>query len=843
MSHQKYTLLKQHIFSIQPSSAIAELPVFNELAKSTPSEIAWLCIGSQIMPRSDLLALIRMDKALLQSIILWLVQDIKNIAECNRDVLRYLIGKSSKSFLQAQHNKLRGLTIGYWFLHTRTWWALDILGTSGINPYYDKDGTCLLSEKVFPLGSNIIKACQHAVKNNYVIPQSEDVLHHFIYAHCQEEKQFDLLTALHGFFAIGIIPHNATSASTFSLLSRSPLRRKNPLAFILALQYISKKYPSVLQLTHQGLGVLEQSPTVEMALLTYAHNDSVWQSSHVQEYIETNHRALLHALEKHYYPDLVSLVSGHEDMEKPTLAQKVLEVADVNIRTAAEGVNDWMGVYAARLEHLELYPAAKALFHYALLEFQRAAEWTKVPESLWHVFFMEHEQKNHLWDNAISVAYEECRSLIKEMTLCKSLGYESTYRHVALYVETRMKPFLQGRPAVLSGTVFMRVFSEFLTKYPELLRHTARRLQSQLLNIPVIAETSKVETKEVLPPSGGAISGDNTEPIAVRLYTEDALSRYKVYVDEQPKREQNIAFHKRLVSDKLHAKTLARSNGALPHLNALRSTFLHFKDVIDHIENHLYLCDSGSGAFYVPPVLIVGGPGIGKTFFLHELARAIKTTFEMIGLESVTAGFEITGLSEGYASGAPGKLLNCLITSPTLNPIVLLDEIDKAGGDSRYAVVNRLLPLLERYTAQKYKDECLPIEIDASHIVWFATANDETKLSGPIKSRFDTFYLPNPNAEQKNALTQGVYSRIIESNLWGKHLDKTLSDNVLSALSRASTPGAARDIRRILTTACARALREKTPCILISHLGLSSTPIMPWDEEPRALLQQKRSIV
>lgn len=840
MGHKQYIRLEHLILGVEPSAAIEQMPLFQELATTMPREIAWLCVTSQTVERSDLLPHIALSLEDLQATLLWMAHDTKPIAECNRGVLHYFIARMSDSFLRMRHPEFSGLTLGARFILSNVLWAADMLTKRGINPFYDNEGLCIAVERVYAIGKNLPEVCRYALANTCIDPAKEDFFYPLVHVHCYHALMLDILSVIDVLHGLEMGVRDATRRDAFSLLSRSSLRAQHFLPFTLAIQHIAQGHPHVVDYTRKGQDVLEQSPTVNDAFLTYVRHDRLWQKPHTQSYITDKHLALLHLMEKYYYPDLVQLVQGYENADEPSLMALVGN--ETMQPLPAEHVNDWITVYGNMRACFDLGPDEDALFEYLLAEFERASHWMEVSEGLWLAAIEDAKKQTHLWKNSVQEKYEACKTRIEAHALYKYGEEGVVYKAVAQELARKMNVFLQQRPPMLAGTAFIGAMAQWLSDNPATRARVASQLQEKLLNggdrsmaIPAPVEKVEIspETLAAAIEAVEAIEAAGGWPISTRLYTEDALARYKVYVDEQPSRVQNAAFYKRLGREKLHDKSLARSKGAIPKVQALRSTFLHFSEVIDHVENHLYLCDKGSGAFYIPPVLIVGGPGIGKTFFLHELARAVNTPFEMIGMEGVTSGFDITGLTEGYSSGAPGRLLTCLVTSPSMNPIVLLDEIDKAGGDSRYPVVNRLLPLLERYTAQKYKDECLPLEVDASHIVWFATANDEKALSGPIKSRFDTFNVPAPNAMQKDALTQGVYLRIVESNPWGAHLDKTLSEDVLYALARASTPGAARDIRRIFTTACSRALREDASSISVAHLGLPSFTVLPWDAEPR----------
>jgi ATP-dependent Lon protease len=97
----------------------------------------------------------------------------------------------------------------------------------------------------------------------------------------------------------------------------------------------------------------------------------------------------------------------------------------------------------------------------------------------------------------------------------------------------------------------------------------------------------------------------------------------------------------------------------------------------------------------------------------------------------------------------------------------VLDEVDKAGGDSRYDPMGPLYGLLERDTARKFRDEFIEVDIDASHIQWVSTANDARSLSEPILNRMNVYSVPRPNAEQAFSIACCQYAEIIADHHWG----------------------------------------------------------------------------
>lgn len=316
------------------------------------------------------------------------------------------------------------------------------------------------------------------------------------------------------------------------------------------------------------------------------------------------------------------------------------------------------------------------------------------------------------------------------------------------------------------------------------------------------------------------------------LYTEEAYNNLNIHNQNNTNGEQAKNYFKKLKGVKSLNKKLALASKFLPKIQELYEQFPHFKEVIEHIENNMLLQNQGDKVFYIPPMLLAGGPGVGKTFFTHTVANIVETYFYILSMESVSAGFVITGMSDNWGNAQPGIVFKT-IASPErtdLNPIILLDELDKAGGAGEFPVANSLLPLLEKYSAKKYKDECIPLEIDASNIIWIATANELDKISAPIKSRMDVFHIPNPTIHERKALIKGIYNATLKNNSWGSYFNPELSDESMTLLANMMTTGAARDLRRTIVTACAKAIKDNQKDILPKHIDTDKQPEkMPWD--------------
>ena len=221
----------------------------------------------------------------------------------------------------------------------------------------------------------------------------------------------------------------------------------------------------------------------------------------------------------------------------------------------------------------------------------------------------------------------------------------------------------------------------------------------------------------------------------------------------------------------------------------------NFHAVIDDLRKYLALAVAGNEAVQFIPMLLLGEPGLGKTYFAKRLAHVLATGFEFVSMSSLTAGWVLTGASAQWHNARPGKVAQTLIEGEYANPVVVLDEVDKTGGDSRYDPMGALYSLLERDTASHFKDEFIDVDMDASHILWIATANDENVIPEPILNRMNVYPIERPDAEGSRRIAIAVYREILEAHHWPFPADPP--DAVIERL--AAVPP--RDMRKLLLDA------------------------------------------
>lgn len=236
----------------------------------------------------------------------------------------------------------------------------------------------------------------------------------------------------------------------------------------------------------------------------------------------------------------------------------------------------------------------------------------------------------------------------------------------------------------------------------------------------------------------------------------------------------------------------------------LRDQFPNFKDVLEFVWRRALLAGTVAGAeFRLPPLLLNGPPGCGKTAFAERLAQWLQVPIARVDMSSLNASFAITGLDAGYSTGSPGVVWN-LLQGECLSPVVLLDEIDKTRALNSEAGCTFLLGLLEPVTACRFQDAFVGLAINASYVQWVATSNDLSSVDAPLRSRFRVFEVREPEGDECVHVVRSVYRALREREAWARSFPEELPTPVLDALVGRT----ARDVWQALEDACAAAVAD-----------------------------------
>ncbi|HET9124213.1 MAG TPA: endopeptidase La [Solirubrobacteraceae bacterium] len=238
----------------------------------------------------------------------------------------------------------------------------------------------------------------------------------------------------------------------------------------------------------------------------------------------------------------------------------------------------------------------------------------------------------------------------------------------------------------------------------------------------------------------------------------------------------------------------------------------------------------GEGAI----LTLIGPPGTGKTSIGESIARATGRKFVRMSLGGVHDEAEIRGHRRTYIGAMPGRLVRALRDAGTMNPVIMLDEVDKVGADWRGDPSAALLEVLDPAQNHSFRDHYLDLELDLSGVMFIATANVADTIPGPLLDRMEVIRFDGYTTSEKVAIARGY--------LWPRQLERNglrpeeveISDEILQLVTTEYTREAGvRQLERDLGT-----VLRKTATKIAS--GTHEAPVTITTDEIRDALGRQR---
>lgn len=234
----------------------------------------------------------------------------------------------------------------------------------------------------------------------------------------------------------------------------------------------------------------------------------------------------------------------------------------------------------------------------------------------------------------------------------------------------------------------------------------------------------------------------------------------------------------------------------------MRVDMPNLSKVIDRLEVCCALSAFSRRPLRIPPMLLIGPPGVGKTHFANRVADLLGTTSFVYALESAETVSVLTGSEKHWWNSEPGQLFRLIVQNEFANPVVVLDELDKVSTGNQYKPANALHAVLEPSTATQLRDKCIDLKFDASYTVYIATANRLSAIETSLLSRFELFHVDAPGPRAAVSIARAVGQQVLQE----LKLTRRFAAPAGEVVQQLALLGSPRQMHKVLSAAVGRAV-------------------------------------
>lgn len=208
-------------------------------------------------------------------------------------------------------------------------------------------------------------------------------------------------------------------------------------------------------------------------------------------------------------------------------------------------------------------------------------------------------------------------------------------------------------------------------------------------------------------------------------------------------------------------------------------------------------------------ICLYGPPGVGKTSIVKSLAKSMNRKYVRIALGGVHDEAEIRGHRRTYIGAMPGRIVQAIINSGVMNPIVLLDEIDKVGNDYKGDPSSALLEALDPEQNKAFNDHYIDFSIDLSKVLFITTANDVSTISAPLYDRMEVIELNSYTVEEKfNIAKKHLVKKQLEKHSISPRELKITDGAIYKIIDCYTREAGVRGLEKQIASLCRKALIE-----------------------------------